>query len=392
MSVTNSGSPSTLEDPRMIREQQVVLPCDNLQDPIVLLSEQQQLMAAQQKQLLERLERAEFMPRGKDRWDRLAAIAPIVSATIIALGGAWFTAIYNQQQLKLQEIQTIEKFFPHLTGDEKSKRAAILAISSLGDAKLASKVAGIFASEGTVSALEQIARHGETSDRKIANGALARALDSMAANYQTDKRYEDAIKTYERALALREESYGTESPRILPSLNQLVDLYKAHHDCSEAEGLLQRAIAIQKNTYGSDSPQVAIELRRLADVYQAEGVVEKSRAIAAKATAIEEKNGGASHGQNSDRPGDELQAEVESSDPALLTSSPSRQEEVSVDSTTLRSSAEKRITPACASLETRDADKDIPPVEAPSAEATHPAGEGNPEPLHARSSKATRIN
>lgn len=266
---------------------------DELHESIRLLAEHQKQLAIQQAELQKHLANNSAIPLRKDRWDRLGAIAPIISAVIIASGGAWFTAIYNQQQLKLQEIQTIEKFFPHLTGDEKSKRAAILAISSLTDAKLASNVAAIYASEGTVSALEQIARHGESGERKIVNGALARALDNMAENYETEKRYVEATKSYERALALREESFGADSPRILPSLNRLVELYKAHKDYAEAETLLQRAINIQKNTYGADAPQVALEMRRLADLYRTAGQVEKSKVMISKATAIEKNTGGA---------------------------------------------------------------------------------------------------
>src|SRR6185369_10701631 len=121
-----------------------------LQELISTVAEQQALILAQQKELKEKIGQQTY-PR-KDGWDRLAALAPIFSAMIIAVIGACFTWSYNQQQLKVQQIQTIERFIPHLIGSEQSKRAAILAISSLGDARLAGKVASIFASSGTVSA------------------------------------------------------------------------------------------------------------------------------------------------------------------------------------------------------------------------------------------------
>lgn len=317
-----------------------------LRDTVSSLADQQKQLLEQQKQLLERMNNSQPMPFRKDRWDRVGAVAPILSAIIIASGGAWFTTIYNQQQLKLQEIQTIEKFFPHLTGDEKSKKAAILAISSLTDAKLASNVAAIYASEGTVSALEQIARHGEKSDRKMVNGALARALDSVAEDYETGKRYEDATRSYERALALREESFGLESPRILPSLNRLVELYKAHRDFSEAEGLLQRAIIIQKNTYGAESPQVAVELRRLADLYKVQGHDDKSSAIAARANTIE-KNQSTFRTQINDNNDGEQQSPIEDkSDISPVSHSSAKGEEASVGvDSNIRPATEKRVTP-----------------------------------------------
>src|ERR1700757_2317233 len=103
----------------------------------------------QQNELAKQLHVLQNAKVHKDWWDRVYAVAPIFSAVIIACTGAYFTWTYNLQQLKLQEIQTIEKFMPHLAGDEREKRAAILAISSLGNAKLAAKVASVFASSGT---------------------------------------------------------------------------------------------------------------------------------------------------------------------------------------------------------------------------------------------------
>src|SRR4030095_2171038 len=75
----------------------------------------------------------------KDGWDKIAAAAPIISGILISAMAGYFTFTYNQQQLRLQEIQTIEKFIPHLIGSEKSKKAAILAMSSLANTELAAR-------------------------------------------------------------------------------------------------------------------------------------------------------------------------------------------------------------------------------------------------------------
>ena len=236
------------------------------------------LLAANQKQLR------------KDLWDRLAAIAPILSGTIIALGGTYFTTIYNEQQLKLQEVQTIERFIPHLLGDEKSKRAAVLAISSLGNAKLAARVASIFASPGTVSALESIARNDSNpGDKKALNGALDRALDNMAEGYRVEKRYEDAINTYKKVLALREQTYGVTDSKVVPSLHRLAELYKNHNEYSDAEALLKRSSEIQKSEHGRDSMQYADELHKLSALYSAQGLDAKALQILNQAVAIEQK-------------------------------------------------------------------------------------------------------
>jgi tetratricopeptide (TPR) repeat protein len=252
------------------------------------LAQQQQQLLEKQESLLKQISENQ-KPLRKDIWDRLGAIAPILSGTIIALGGTYFTLAYNQQQLKLQEAQTIERFIPHLLGDEKSKRAAILAISSLTDAKMAAKVASIFASPGTVSALESIAENDTSGDRKALKGALAKALDNMAETYRMDKRYEDAIATYKKALDLQEQTSGKNSIQLVPNLNRIAELYAIHKDFDSAETLLKRASDIQKSGFGADSMQFAAQLRRLADLYKEQGLDAKSQSVMNQAVAIEQK-------------------------------------------------------------------------------------------------------
>lgn len=252
------------------------------------LAQQQQQLLEKQESLLKQMSEAQKASR-KDIWDRLGAIAPIVSGAIIALGGTYFTLSYNQQQLKLQEAQTIERFIPHLLGDEKSKRAAILAISSLTDAKIAAKLASIFASPGTVSALESIAESDTGADRKAVQGALAKALDNMAETYRMDKRYEDALVTYKKALALQEQTLGKNSPELVQNLNRIAELCSLHKEFPSAENMLKRASEIQRNKFGADSMQFAAELRRLAELYKEQGLEGKSQSILSQAVAIEQK-------------------------------------------------------------------------------------------------------
>jgi len=177
----------------------------------------------------------------KDFWDILGAVAPIIAAGVIALGGTYFTWTYNQQQLKLQQIQTIEKFIPHLLGDEKSKRAAILAISSLGDDKLASRMASIFASPGTASALESMAKNSNGPDNAVVTNALYKTLDALASGYQTKNQFDDAIEAYKKALEIKEQVLGNNSPQLAGDLDKLAALYDAHNNHDLAQPLHDRA-------------------------------------------------------------------------------------------------------------------------------------------------------
>ena len=261
---------------------------EDFRNALSALAAQQNEMLTQQGEILKRIAEAEKRGR-KDVWDRLGAIAPILSGTIIALGGAWFTVQYNNQQLRLQEVQTIEKFIPHLLGDEKSKRAAVLAISSLTDAKLAARVASIFASPGTVSALESIAENDTSTDRKALKGALARALDNMAESYRMDKRYEEAIAAYKKALSLQEQALGPKSSELVPNLNRIAEMHAIHKNYTEAEALLKRSSEIQKSVYGADSPQFAAQLRRMSILFREEGQEAKAQSLLSQAEAIEQK-------------------------------------------------------------------------------------------------------
>jgi hypothetical protein len=218
----------------------------------------------QQKQLNEQIARQKV---GKDGWDRLAALAPIMSAVIIACVGAYFTFSFNQQQLKVQEIQTIERFIPHLSGSEQSKRAAILAMSSMGDTKIAAKVASLFASEGTVSALHSMAATTtDQTNREEVVASLTRALETISEKYHEQNKTQQAIAASAEALSIKEKTFGTDSPSILRNLERLAELYKSTNDTAMVEDLLKRILAIQQKLYGPDSAQATNTAKQLAQI------------------------------------------------------------------------------------------------------------------------------
>jgi hypothetical protein len=154
----------------------------------------------------------------KDGWDKIGATAPILSGILISAMAGYFTFSYNQQQLRLQEIQTIEKFIPHLMGNEKSKKAAILAMSSLTNTKLAARFASLFASEGTVSALKSIATTGDTKDRSIATEALQKALETIAQRYALENKSNEADALNESLEQKEQAASGEQGEALRASL------------------------------------------------------------------------------------------------------------------------------------------------------------------------------
>ncbi|MBX9879890.1 MAG: tetratricopeptide repeat protein [Candidatus Obscuribacterales bacterium] len=223
----------------------------------------------------------------KDFWDRLGAIAPLISGLLIAGTGVYCSYSFNQQQLKLQEIQTIERFIPHLLGGEKSKQAAIMAMSSLTNTKVAAKMASLFASEGTVSALRTIAATGDTQDRTIATKAMSAALSNMAERYQEEERYEEAEQAYKKSLAIAEESDASENADASYSLERLAELYKMRGRYKEAEPLLKRALVIRRKAYGEKNLFVAETLKKLSELYSLQGKSKEAQTLLKEAVAID---------------------------------------------------------------------------------------------------------
>ncbi len=232
----------------------------------------------------------------KDIWDKIGAIAPIVSGILIFGAGWLFTYAYNEQQLRLQEVQTIERFIPHLMGSEQSKKAAILAISSLTNPELAARFASIFASSGTVSALQSIAEQGDQHERKVATKALAIALENLEIR---DSKISDLENAYK---SLQDNSDQPSQPNPLPPVQQsegltparldkLAQAYKAIGQFPNAEPLLKESLSIREKAYGPLHPEVAASARRLADLYQVMGKSDLADAMYKKAKDIENKVG-----------------------------------------------------------------------------------------------------
>ncbi|MFA6094311.1 MAG: CHAP domain-containing protein [Candidatus Paceibacterota bacterium] len=138
-------------------------------------------LSEQQKELIDILKRNNGDK--KDFWDKFSAASTFLSGVIVALVGLYFTNNYNvqqasrdesskSQQLRLAQVELIHKFIPQLNGTEKEKKLAIIAISSLGNAELATKIAVLDQSNGAKSALESLAKSGNSEEKNLAQQAL----------------------------------------------------------------------------------------------------------------------------------------------------------------------------------------------------------------------------
>ncbi len=251
------------------------------------------LIELKQEQIALRLKKLEqdLKPK-KDLWDIIGATTPLITGILISGIGLYFAYSNNLAQLKLQETQTIEKFIPHLIGNENEKKAAILALSSLISTETAAKYAELFPSEGTASALKSIANSNiQERDKAVANEALVNTFHKLADNYQAAQQPTQAAQAYEQALAAQEKSVDPNFPELLNTLNQLVNIYTNDKKYNLAEATLKRVLRIQKQSSGSRSPQFIDTLNKLAAVFKLDGKTDTAESLSDYANLLAQQKG-----------------------------------------------------------------------------------------------------
>jgi hypothetical protein len=164
-----------------------------------------QEMVAYQKKILAALEKNANAK--KDMWDRVPAISTFVSGVIIAAIGLYFTHSYNSRQndarayeARVQEMQTVEKFIPHLIGtDEAAKKGAIIAVATLGSPQLASRLGALYASPGTIDAIEVLLKTAEGETKTSLEASLVNAYFTRGKILiDNGSNLEQAVRDYDR--------------------------------------------------------------------------------------------------------------------------------------------------------------------------------------------------
>jgi hypothetical protein len=127
----------------------------------------------------------------KDSWDKLAAVAPFVSGVTISVIGLYATSTYDASQLAMQasqqdreiavaRVQTIEKFFPHLSStDDNVREAALEAIAAMGEEQLALRFAAHFGGRSGAAVLARLANSPDSKVSVQASSALAAQFERL---------------------------------------------------------------------------------------------------------------------------------------------------------------------------------------------------------------------
>ncbi len=124
---------------------------------------------------------------------------------------------------------------------------------------------------------------------------IASALSHRASALQTLGRFREAEPVIRRALAMFEQTLGSNHPRIAIDLNNLAQLHQATNRLAEAEPLMRRALAIDEQAYGGEHPNVARHFGNLAMLLQATNRLAEAEPMLRRALAIDEQAYGGEH-------------------------------------------------------------------------------------------------
>ena len=124
---------------------------------------------------------------------------------------------------------------------------------------------------------------------------VAIGLNNLGLLLRDTNRLAEAEPLYRRALAIDEKSHGPDHPKIATRLNNLALLFQDTNRLAEAEPLMRRALAIDEQSYGPDHPNVAIRLNNLAQLLKDMNRLAEAEPLMRRALAIDEQSYGPDH-------------------------------------------------------------------------------------------------
>ncbi|HWB44306.1 MAG TPA: CHAT domain-containing tetratricopeptide repeat protein [Hyphomicrobiaceae bacterium] len=126
---------------------------------------------------------------------------------------------------------------------------------------------------------------------------LANVLQGLAVAYLQQGLYAKAEPVYKRVLAIRERALGPEHTDVATTLYGLATLYVQQGRYAEAEPLYKRTLAIKQKTMGPEHNDVGTTLFGLAALYVFQGRFAEAEPLYKRALAIKEKALGPDHSE-----------------------------------------------------------------------------------------------
>ena len=149
----------------------------------------------------------------KDFWDKLSALSAFLSTVVIALVGLWITQTFKERQnvrdmrladerLRLERMELLEKFIPHLCGDRQHQNSAMFMIKSLGHDTLATKLAMLLERDSVIKSFVHI-----NEIRNMNEPVILRNVEYAKASF-AEQNQEESPGLDALAFALKELESG----------------------------------------------------------------------------------------------------------------------------------------------------------------------------------------
>ena len=142
--------------------------------------------------------------------------------------------------------------------------------------------------DATLSGLSQLIQR---SLRAQSASDAAMNLGNLALEYHRDKKWEEAERLYQHALAFREKFFGPNHATVATLLNNLAILLRDQQRYEESAALLRRSLSIMEKSLGPDHPKVARRLSNLANLALLQGKFVEAKHLFERILAIGEKHG-----------------------------------------------------------------------------------------------------
>ena len=124
---------------------------------------------------------------------------------------------------------------------------------------------------------------------------LIPSLNNLAEIYRIQGRYIEAKPLYEQALALRIQQFGFNHPSVANGLNNLAMFYGDQGDYTQAEQFHLQALTIRRHLLGPEHRDIIGSLNNLADTYRVQAKYDQAEALYQEALAMSKQVLGEDH-------------------------------------------------------------------------------------------------
>jgi tetratricopeptide (TPR) repeat protein len=132
-----------------------------------------------------------------------------------------------------------------------------------------------------------------TPDNQLLSSAIS--LNNIATLYKDCADYKNALRLFERIIAIREKALGKEHPDAAATYNNIAEVYDNQGEYDKALEWHEKALAIREKALGKEHPDTATTYNNIALVCDNQGEYNKALEWHEKALAISEKALGKEH-------------------------------------------------------------------------------------------------